>query len=441
MLIERWPPTLLTAPSVLTLAVITATCALGCKNVDQGSAARNTEAFRVADSAGIQIVHNAAPALGETEGWSIDPEPVLQIGQVQGDPAYEFAQIWNATRLADGRIVVSDGKSFEIRVFGPNGSHLSTFGGQGAGPGEFGGPPWLTAASDETIIVWDPGHYRFSWFDAGGSLLGDTSLVSMIQDLEIVRFVNGLVWQLAPEGSLLSTGPVPVSMRSGEGLEGTARRIVLIRDRGESVHAFGDFPSGQSFITLRADGIKIGIGNPWFPRNTFALGADRAVAIGGDKEWEIRLHDPNGSLQRIVRAEIARTPVTSETLEAERDRLPELAERMGIPLGQAREAFDRLPVPDSVPAIGAIHWDRAGNLWVGRRSEERRVIRVYDIFDPNGRWITSVATPPDVARLLEIDETHFITSYTDELGVPYLRVNRIVKRPELGDSGGPEAFD
>lgn len=41
--------------------------------------------------------------------------------------------------LPDGRFAVADAQAEEVRIFDPDGRHLRTFGGKGAGPGELQG--------------------------------------------------------------------------------------------------------------------------------------------------------------------------------------------------------------------------------------------------------------------------------------------------------------
>ena len=43
----------------------------------------------------------------------------------------------DALVLSDGRIVVANQGTYELRVFNPSGIHFDTWGGEGEGPGEF----------------------------------------------------------------------------------------------------------------------------------------------------------------------------------------------------------------------------------------------------------------------------------------------------------------
>ena len=69
--------------------------------------------------------------------WRIGPEPTLSIGEVDGEDPYLLYLARDATRLNDGRIVVANRGTQELRVFDARGTCLETLGGEGEGPGEF----------------------------------------------------------------------------------------------------------------------------------------------------------------------------------------------------------------------------------------------------------------------------------------------------------------
>src|SRR5690625_4203127 len=112
------------------------------------------------DSAGIRIVENAEPRPGTVPEWTIDDEPLLEIGVLDGDPAEQFFRVAGTLRLSDGRVVVADGGSGEVRVFDAEGRHLATGGGQGDGPGEFRNLSRLYRLPGDTILAWDAGLRR-----------------------------------------------------------------------------------------------------------------------------------------------------------------------------------------------------------------------------------------------------------------------------------------
>ena len=128
-----------------------------------------TLATTVRDSAGIRIVENAAPPEGSRLGWTISPEPTVTIGVAEGEEPYMLYGAIDAARLDDGRIVVANIGTNELRVFGAAGTHLATWGGRGEGPGEFRSlwrvEPW----PGDSIIAWYAPRLGVSVFDAQGN--------------------------------------------------------------------------------------------------------------------------------------------------------------------------------------------------------------------------------------------------------------------------------
>lgn len=374
----------------------------------------------VRDSAGIEIVESPAPLL-EPEAWVVGPEPSLKIGAVDAEEPYVFTRVWDATRLPDGRLVVVDEMTMEIRIFDPDGVHLRTFGGGGNGPAEFGGPAFVETVDDSTIVMWDGGHQRLSWFRTEGTLVDQVALGAPLSELGVFPFRNGLVWEIDAEGRLLSTGPARPERT--EGLRDSYRRIVLVDERGALHHDFGQVPSGQSFV-IRLDRMSIGVGNPYAPSTRAALTSGGRVAIGSPEAWEVSVHGPTGEVERIVRAAVPRLPVTPELEEAGLEQAREMAERSPLTLRQAEDAYDAIPLPDSVPAIASII-AVGEELWVGRRLGRWYDVGDYDVLDVEGRWLTTVALPAEIERILEIGEDYLVAHVQDELEVSYVTVYAI----------------
>jgi hypothetical protein len=403
------------APAILSCVVAFAACS------DSGTTTGT--AIEVTDSAGIEIISNGAVAGPD---WTVPAGPAMQIGTVEGDEPYQFTRVRDAVRLPDGRIVVSEGNDYEIRVYSRSGEFIGSFGGKGAGPDEFGGPPWIALAPPDTIVAWDPGHYRVSRFDPSGTLLHQTDLRSAIADMSIDRFVNGHVWQVRADGAVLSTGPGTQSRDPG--LNDTWRRYVLIADEGELTYDYGDQLAGQTYIIQRDDGIWTGVTNPFAPYSRVAFGREPyTIATGGLGPWEVSFTDENGALRRIVRADIARLSVSDRMIDDERAGLPDRARAIGLPPGIVESAFNDIPSPDSIPAIGEMHFDRSGNLWVGRRTSNQLVVFDFDVIDPDGRWIATARLPDDLGRILEMGDDYILASWLDDLDVQYLRMYPIVR--------------
>ena len=69
--------------------------------------------------------------------WQIGPEPAVTIGVVEGEGPLMLHRVGDATKLPDGRIVIAETSSSELKVFDSTGTYLETWGGMGEGPGEF----------------------------------------------------------------------------------------------------------------------------------------------------------------------------------------------------------------------------------------------------------------------------------------------------------------
>ena len=103
---------------------------------DSGRDTAQTLHSQVRDRAGVTIVENARPAPGSRLGWRIGETPAVSIGEEEGDPGEMLFDVRDATRLADGRIVVANAGTSDVRVFAADGTYLETWGRQGDGPGE-----------------------------------------------------------------------------------------------------------------------------------------------------------------------------------------------------------------------------------------------------------------------------------------------------------------
>jgi len=90
--------------------------------------------------------------------------------------------------------------------------------------------------------------------------------------------------------------------------------------------------------------------------------------------------------------------------------------------------LERLPVPDSTPAISTLHVDQRGYLWIGRWwGSGADGEPVYDVFDTNGRWLGPVVIPAALGRILSIGDDRLLTRMIDQAGVQSVGVYRLRK--------------
>ena len=112
--------------------------------------------YGVRDSVGIKIAENPRPSGDSRLGWRVDSEPLVSIGTSAAAPEFQLHKVEDATRLADGRIVVANGGSKELLVFDATGQYLESWGGQGEGPGEFAAVNRVRPWAADSVIAADP---------------------------------------------------------------------------------------------------------------------------------------------------------------------------------------------------------------------------------------------------------------------------------------------
>ena len=346
----------------------------------------------IEDSAGITIVENARPAPDSRLPWVLGAQPSLSIGSVGGGGADQLFQVRDATRLGDGRIVIANSGSGELKVFNPDGSHAGTWGRRGEGPGEFAvrGPtgvaPWpgdSIAASDNVVRP------RLSLFDMNGKHGRDVTLDA----------TRGNILDPLPNGRIVSKGSRVfnrMAVFETRDLVRLETEWSVLDVDGTLYTSLGRLPAGEVYFNSGG-----GVNHPFERRAEGAVWGD-LVAIGVSDSYEIKAFAADGSLVRIVRRDWEpRTPTQAEYDERA---------SWGVP-----------PPVDSHPAFAEMLADRAGYLWMLEYRMSREEAPVWTVFDPEGRVLGLVETPAGL-EVFEIGEDYVLGSAKDELGVEYVRV-------------------
>ncbi len=112
----------------------------------------------------------ASMAASAQAPWPLAPTPVTDIGGVNAGPDQELYQVAGADRLADGRIVVLNGKPVELRIYSADGKLQKRIGRTGQGPGEFANGTRLIAAAGDSIVTFT-GETRWQVFRTDGTLV------------------------------------------------------------------------------------------------------------------------------------------------------------------------------------------------------------------------------------------------------------------------------
>ena len=304
-------------------------------------------AFRLLGGVGLLGLSGCGEFAPQSEALRISPEPLVEIGEMEGAEEYLFSSIGQAFLLEDGRVVVSDEGVNEIRVFGPDGTFLNSIGRSGEGPGEFSGVTGLWLTPDALIGLWDRGNLRISTFRPDGELVSTNR----------VRVEGEEEYSVTPEVLFGSFGNGDIALASLE-FGGPPDTPGAIPDRwvlarfgpdGEPRGALGDL---RGMRRLRGQPL------PFTPLPRVAVLGDSLFAADG-YEAGIDVRGADGAVGRTITLPVVDRSADADAvwsaLEAELR-----ARNREMYLGM----LERLPRSDEFPQIGGLLADDHGLLWV-----------------------------------------------------------------------------
>ena len=385
----------------LILATIILAVAAAC-DVDQDAAQLLNSQVR--DSAGITIVENARPASGSRLGWWVGEAPAVSIGTAEGDAGEMLFDVRDASKLADGRIVVANAGTSDLRVFAADGTYLETWGRQGEGPGEFSAytPEAVSQWPGDSIAADNMFQRRLEVFDSRGNhgrtvTLADGyhSLLGVLSDRTVLAKPSAVL-----SGVFGSENPL---LRRDQ-------EFGLLRPDGELRVLLGAHPGEEWFSSPVS---PMAMRHP-FGRSTIAtICGDLAVAAPTD-HYELRAYESDGTLVRIVRRDHElRSPTQAELDAVLAERYADLPEARRTRL--LAETAD-MPLVDFFPAFEALHSDPLDFLWVKEYRTPGKQQDIWTVFDPDGRVRGFVATPRRL-DVFEIGEDYILGMMMDEFDV------------------------
>ncbi|MEQ9398019.1 MAG: hypothetical protein RJQ04_02515 [Longimicrobiales bacterium] len=403
------PPRRASTPAAATLVAWMALVAAACGGDAPGAASGIPEAT-VRDSAGVTIVENA-PLPADPPTWALGPEPLVGIGVLEGDPDYQLFRVQDALRLDDGRVLVLNAGSHQVRAYAPDGSYLDAWGGQGEGPGEFRSPGSLVPWPGDSVAVWDGGNQRMTVFGTDGALVRSFPLPA-IEGVGLPGFQD-----VFPDGSAV----VSAIEFGGEPTSGRVRlpvRLAVVDAEGALVGDLGAHAGTEAVMRISESAINI-FRSPYTRR--YVLGTHgRQVIMAPSEHFELRFWTRSGDLARIVRlAERPYVPTAADRAAELDRRLQDVPEerRAGI-----RTMYQELPIPDTLPAMAGVMVDELDHVWV----EPFRLATAdgptrWIVLGPAGQVVATAALPQDMT-VHQIGADFVVGRVTDDLGVERVEV-------------------
>ncbi|HEX6861540.1 MAG TPA: hypothetical protein VF414_01930 [Thermoanaerobaculia bacterium] len=354
---------------------------------------------RPSDSQGasaVDVVENHEAGWKAGREWSAAAQPTLEIGSEER--GYQFAGIRGASRLSDGRIVVGDAGTSEVRLYDGQGRFVSAAGRSGGGPEEFRAMGRLVAAAGDSVVAFDAATRRIS-------VLGPSGAFARSLTPEAATLGASLAGVLE-NGSFVVGIPRPLPPR--DGLSRDSVVYLLISPDGSTADTLGVAPGGQQY--QRIDGSRVTrLTVPFGPMPAASASGNR-IFIGATDRYEIREFGPDGAATRVIRRQVEPQAFTEAHFRAVADQFPQMA-----------TALAEIPRPSQAPVFAALLVDRENNLWVQDYPSPGATSISWTVFDPQGRMLGQVSLPSNF-RPTDIGADYILGVWTDELGVERVRM-------------------
>lgn len=353
---------------------------------------------------GVVRVVNVPPAQGAVPTWTVEED--LRIGTVDEPGPNSFGQIKGIVVTSEGLIVVLDAQAQEIRVFGPDGSHLRTFGGEGGGPGELRGANGMVRRRDGSIWVNDPRNARLSIFHPQSGFVRSTPIEvgSWGWVWNGVIDTAGMLW----ESQMTLLDGEYWNIRRGFDAEGRWVDTVRLSRRDDTAPdppGYYRYERGMSTV-------------PFWPRGAGVLDPRRVLwSKGGDgNDYRVARRTFDGDTTLIFESRRRPVPVSATERDSAIARLRELAGRN----------LDWSRIPDEKPVVVGLLVSDDGRLWV--RVEAGEPGATFDVFERDGTYAGTAQTPYDIPSWWRpiVRGDWMWTLVTDEFDVQYVVRGRLV---------------
>lgn len=358
-----------------------------------------------------QVVGVVAANQAEPPRYRVSAEPRLQIGSAH-DGESGLHLVTGAIRLADGRFVVANAGTRELKFFDSTGVHLGSTGQHGDGPGDFEHISLVGALGDGRIAAMDMVLGRVSVFSADGvhertyrvsSAIGETgSRIEMYGFLADGTLVG--LQEVAGEGTEARYGDYPASVLI---YGAPVVQPVLMDTLGQAVPFGRPLPGDETLDEIQATSGNGALSVSGFARRSMPLLNSAAVAV---RDPLIVIGHTSGF---DVRRGVARRPMGVYPADGRGPRFIAF-----VPDGpaEAPEGVREAWVDRRVSGLA----DR------GARREWRSRVIDTDPRTPLDHWGNLVELPLGF-RPYVIGSDYVLGRWRDELGIEYVRVYDLIE--------------
>jgi hypothetical protein len=309
----------------------------------------------------------------------LEKELTLGEGTNAKEPLFQSVRAFRVD--GRGNIYVLDSRAPKLIKFGSDGAIVFSIGRKGQGPGEFMVPQTMELGKQDSLLVYDVGNRRLSYFSADtGALLEERSTARLGRLFRIDDDSQGFFYGI-------------------QILPGPGKRVVVISKLSPSLEPIKDI--------LRVEDKQLDNEvRPYGPSLLFRVLSDDGLLAANDQEYKFYWHDANGRLVRTALTDYRPVPFTA----ADKERYLKAFTEDGGPLPK-----DEIFVfPDDYPPIEYLITDDRDNIFVRTYETDKEGRHDYEMFNKDGRPVGRFAlgfTPScvvgDRMYSLERDENGF----------------------------------
>ncbi len=311
---------------------------------------------------GVKIVTNPDyPKDGVIEYTQVED---LSIGGNVDEEDYVFHRPRDVKVGKDGMIYVVDFGDMTIKLYDQEGQYISTIGGQGQGPNEFGRSIYISLGSGENVFILDPINQRVAVLNKVGEYFGGFRIEESV----------------FPKIEMDNKNNIYVGLRKQEENYQWLNIRCFNRD-GEELVNFGDFKIVQS--TIRKVKTERGVSS-----------TTSISRIAPDTAWKV---NPEGKLYAAF-GDIYQVSVynTDGSLDFKFGRLyTPVSYKPGRKPGQSNEV--------GIFNAYTQRWlfDGEGNIWINFFMGTEPEHIVYDVFSPDGVYLKQVVVKHRIFQFFE----------------------------------------
>ena len=310
----------------------------------------------------------------------------LRLSSSTGRLDAEFSQITSIRELADGRILITDGREQRVLIGDFTSRSTSAVGRNGSGPEEYQGTTLLFPLAGDSSVMLDPSR---KWILFHGSRIVGT----VPADAPAAREVRGFIQGADSLGHIVVYRSPPNSRPQTEAQDSV--RVLMIdrtAGRADDVAALRAVPSVTRTMAMGGGSMTYRTFTPYATGETARLFPDGWIAIVRLEPYRVDWRTPDGRLITGQPLPYKQHQVTEVDRTAFRDAHPV---RQGRPPLFDFDAFPQHlpPYEYFAPGDPALFGAANGSLVIRRTVAGSLATNDYDVVDRSGRLVGTLRLP------------------------------------------------